>query len=85
MKHEQAAELMGVSRATFARVYESARQKIAQALVETKEIKTVFGNAIQEKGWFKCRQCKIRFTMPEPEQHFSCPLCQDNKIEPIIN
>lgn len=85
MKHEQAAELMGVSRATFARVYQSARQKIAKALVETKEIKTVFGYAILEKGWFKCSQCEIRFSLPEPEQNFCCPLCQDNNIEPIIN
>ena len=39
MNHQQASQLMGVSRATFARVYESARRKIARALVETREIR----------------------------------------------
>ncbi|TFG89828.1 MAG: DUF134 domain-containing protein, partial [Candidatus Atribacteria bacterium] len=29
MNHQEASKLMGVSRATFARIYESARRKIA--------------------------------------------------------
>ena len=42
MHHTEAARLMGISRPTFARIYESARRKIAQALVETREIKAVY-------------------------------------------
>jgi len=37
MNQEEASKLMGVSRATFARVYESARRKIALALVEARD------------------------------------------------
>jgi len=44
LNHFEASVFMGVSRSTFARIYKSARIKIAHALVETREIKTVFGN-----------------------------------------
>ena len=32
--HVEAAKIMGVSRPTYTRIYESARRKVAQALVE---------------------------------------------------
>ena len=38
LNHLEASKLMGISRPTFARIYEAARQKIAKALVETREI-----------------------------------------------
>jgi predicted DNA-binding protein (UPF0251 family) len=64
MNHLEASKLMGVSRATFARIYESARRKIAQALVESKEIRTVYGNAYLDKDWYVCNDCYVRFTIP---------------------
>src|SRR6056297_646536 len=54
LKHEDAAEMMGVSRATFARIYENARRKVAMAMVEIKEIKAVNGNAYFENDWYLC-------------------------------
>ena len=48
MTHLEASKLMGISRATFARIYETGRRKIAKALVEASEIKTVFGIKITE-------------------------------------
>ena len=85
MNHQEASELMGVSRATFARVYESARRKIARAMVETREIKSVFGNAWLDSTWFICNACHSRFTMPPnlPDQY--CPMCKSNHINTIIN
>lgn len=76
MNHDQAAELMGVSRATFARIYETARRKIATALVEVKEIKTVFGNAELDGEWHICNDCHARFTIPENVTQNSCPICK---------
>jgi len=64
MNHQEACQLMGVSRATFARVYESARRKIAKALVETREIKSVYGNAHLDESWYECGKCSARFSMP---------------------
>ncbi len=85
MNHQGASELMGVSRATFARIYESARRKIAHALVESKEIITVFGNAYLEKDWFVCKHCNARFTFPARGTNGHCPMCKSTEIEPLRN
>jgi len=84
LKHNEAAELMGVSRPTFARIYESARRKIAMALVEAKEIKTVFGNAIMDKDWYLCSKCNARFNIPGAMDKGICPACNSKYIE-LIN
>ncbi|MCG8701404.1 MAG: DUF134 domain-containing protein [Bacteroidales bacterium] len=81
MNHLEAAKLMGISRPTFARIYESARRKIAQALVETKEIKTVYGNAWLDKNWYECNECHARFTIPKTISERTCAMC----ASPIIN
>lgn len=80
LNHQEASVLMGISRATFARIYESARRKIAAAFVETKEIKTVYGNAQLDKNWYLCNSCLSRFTIPKTKEH-ACPLCASNDIE----
>lgn len=83
MNHQEASAVMGVSRPTFARIYESARRKIAKALVETKEIKSVYGNAWLKGNWFVCPDCHARFTIPESNAEQVCPLCKSNNIESI--
>lgn len=83
MNHQEAAVLMGVSRPTFARIYKSARQKIAKALVEVCELKTSYGNAWMESGWFKCKQCSGKFTIPITLRAKECPLCKSCQIENI--
>ena len=85
MNHQEASEVMGVSRPTFARIYESARRKVAQALVETREIRSIFGNAKLDKSWFACNGCHARFTMPPNLQGLYCPLCRSDQINPISN
>jgi predicted DNA-binding protein (UPF0251 family) len=85
MNHQEASELMGVSRPTFARIYESARRKIAKALVEAKEIKSVFGNAWMDKNWFLCHSCNARFTIPKTLKKEECPVCSKENIESLNN
>lgn len=80
MSHVEACVLMGVSRPTFARIYESARRKIAQALVGSREIVAVYGNVYFDKYWYKCSQCVARFNFPIPEEDKHCPLCHSNEI-----
>ncbi|MCU4175647.1 DUF134 domain-containing protein [Carboxylicivirga sp. N1Y90] len=82
MNHAEASKLMGVSRATFARIYESARRKIAKALVETSEIKAVYGNAHLDNDWFVCNKCHARFNLPNSTEN-ACPICQSEVIERI--
>ncbi|MFW5657391.1 MAG: DUF134 domain-containing protein [Bacteroidota bacterium] len=85
LHHAAASEYMGVSRPTFARIYESARKKIAKALVETKEIVAVYGNASLDKSWFICNDCHARFTIPGNNKDNVCPLCRSKEIESIKN
>lgn len=83
MNHKEASELMGISRPTFARIYESARRKIAKAFVESKEIKTVYGNAWMDSNWFICLDCNARFTMPKTIKKHACPMCANENIESL--
>ncbi|HYX07145.1 MAG TPA: DUF134 domain-containing protein [Bacteroidales bacterium] len=85
LNHQEASELMGISRPTFARIYESARRKIAEALVDLKEIKTVYGNAWMEKDWFICPDCNARFTIPGTVTTHACPVCTNENIELLNN
>ncbi len=84
MYHVDAAKLMGISRPTFARIYESARKKIAKALVEAKEIKTIYGNALMEKNWYLCLHCHARFTLPKTTGKNACPICSGENIESLM-
>lgn len=83
MNHKEASGLMGVSRATFARIYENARRKIALAFVETKEIRTVYGNTQMDDTWFLCNDCHARFTIPKTMKQDICPICSSGQIESL--
>lgn len=85
MNHQEAALLMGISRPTFARIYEAARRKIAMALVETREIVSVTGNSFTDKSWYSCNSCHARFTLSGKQHNHHCPLCISENIEAIIN
>ncbi len=81
MPHHEACHLMGISRATFARIYESARRKIASAFVEAKTIKTVYGNVYFDENWFRCNDCENAFTIPNPRIKRICPVCRSQSIQ----
>jgi len=83
MNHQEASVLMGISRPTFARIYESARRKIAKALVETRELRTASGNAWMDSSWFHCENCHSRFTIPSTMPEKRCPVCKSENIQTI--
>ena len=83
MNHLEASKLMGVSRPTFARIYESARRKLAHALVETREIRSVFGNAWLDGIWYECYACHARFTIPDKITSHACPVCKSSETKTI--
>ena len=85
LTHHEACKKMDISRATFARIYESARKKIAKAFVETKDIKSVYGHAWLDSNWYHCKKCLNRFTIPQNnELKEICPVCKTEDIE-LIN
>ncbi|NBC83980.1 MAG: DUF134 domain-containing protein [Bacteroidetes bacterium] len=85
MNHETAAKVMGISRPTFARIYESARRKIAKAMVEVKEIRTAYGNALLDKNWYECHGCHARFTIPKTQNKHCCAICSSTDINLLKN
>lgn len=59
LSHEEAGRKMGVSRATFGRIVQQARHRVADALIQGKAIKIEGGNyrLISENRIFKCKAC----------------------------
>lgn len=81
MYQEKAAKKMNISRQTFGNIIESARKKIADALVNAKTIKIEGGEyKIMEKH-FTCYDCKHEWSLPygagRPNE---CPKCQSKNI-----
>lgn len=80
--HDQAAEEMNVSRQTFGRIIESARGKVAQALVEVKALIIEGGDfEMAENRKFECCGCQHTWERPHgtgrPEE---CPECKSTSI-----
>lgn len=80
----EAAKLMGVSRPTFSRIYDSARGKIAKAFIEVTSIVIEGGNINQGEDWLHCTHCHTIFRITDPEkQSNSCPVCGKPDTEKI--
>ena len=59
----ECAKIMQLSRPTFQRVLYSAREKIARALVEGRELCIKGGNYIPQKRAFKCLDCNAAWEL----------------------
>ncbi|PLW95471.1 MAG: DNA-binding protein [Marinilabiliales bacterium] len=81
LNHAEACELMHVSRATFARIYESARRKVAKAFVEGRAILIQGGDFKFEEKWWKCHDCGSVFNSPGRKKQKDCALCSSDYIE----
>lgn len=78
----ESAEKMGVSRPTFARIYESARRKVAQAFVQGKSIVFEGGKVYFDSEWYSCNSCGCWFNQPEKEKEVTvCALCGSSEVE----
>ena len=70
----ESAAIMGVSRPTFTRIYQRAREKIAQAFIEGLRI-IIEGGKVQLDGdWFVCNRCGALFST-ENQSDTHCALC----------
>lgn len=76
MYQQQAAEAMGVSRQTFARVVEIARRKVADALVHGKALRIEGLDPDANGRNFHCPRCKDVWTHASAsETPGACPRC----------
>lgn len=79
LNQEQAAAVMNVSRPTLTRIYEEARQKVASALVEGRDLLIKGGHVSFDQNWFKCNICKANFNFHE-ESDPNCPVCEATDV-----
>ncbi|RCK73359.1 MAG: hypothetical protein IGBAC_0205 [Ignavibacteriae bacterium] len=80
--HEESAERMNISRATFGRIVEKARYKIVDALLNGKAIIIEGGNYKPSDTFeYRCRRChrKWQFTV-ERRKNANCPHCEKENI-----
>lgn len=79
ISHEEAGKRMEVSRATFGRIVQKARQVVADALINGKAIKVEGGNyrIIDTAQTFICPKCRYRWlgSMGRKEP-MNCPKCK---------
>lgn len=77
----EASSFMNVSRPTLTRIYMSAREKIAQAFVEGRNIIIEGGKVSFDSEWYICDSCKCIFNNPSDEEIIEkCPLCGSRDI-----
>lgn len=75
MDHAEAAEEMEISRSTFSRLVEKARQKIAKFLVEGKELFIEGGNVHFRGNIIRCQDCGHMFNINISASVSKCPEC----------
>ncbi|MDX1709383.1 MAG: DUF134 domain-containing protein [Desulfobacterales bacterium] len=84
MSHEAAGRRMGVSRATFGRIIQHARQVVADALINGKAINVGGGNyqIVDQNRMFRCKSCQHVWDEPKGtgRPHY-CPTCQKDDFQ----
>jgi uncharacterized protein len=83
LEQEECAKKMNVSRPTFARILLSARQKIADALLNGKAIRIDGGNYELAKRSFRCgngHEWEVPFEVMIKQPPEVCPTCSTGNI-----
>jgi predicted DNA-binding protein (UPF0251 family) len=87
LEQEEGAELMNVSRPTFQRILASARQKMADALLNGKAIRIEGGNFEMAMSRFRClngHEWEVPFEAMTSTSPQLCPTCNTTSIEPLL-
>ena len=79
LTQEEAAVFMDVSRPTLTRIYEEARNKVATAFVEGRDILFRGGDIYFDKNWFKCNDCQASFNQHDDTKP-ECPVCSSSDV-----
>lgn len=82
LHHAVAGQKMGVSRATFGRILEQARAKVADALLHGKALQFRGGDVVSAEALaYECLPCNAAFEVPEGTRlPPSCPHCAGDKV-----
>jgi predicted DNA-binding protein (UPF0251 family) len=82
LEQEECAEKMAVSRPTFHRVLTSARQKVANALVDGAAIRITGGNFELVQHRLRCRRCGQKWE-DSICRRTVCPKCREGDWQKI--
>jgi uncharacterized protein len=82
INQEKAAEIIGISQPTLHRILNSARGKIANALVDGKILNIKGGDYMTAKMRYKCEKCGFEWYSPGKEYE-KCPDCKSEDIYTI--
>jgi uncharacterized protein len=86
LEQEQGAERMNVSRPTFQRILSSARQKLADALLNGKAVRIEGGNFQLSPRKFRCCQGHewyVPFELAAEDPPEDCPTCKTTDIQAL--
>ena len=86
LEQEEGAQRMNVSRPTFQRVLASARQKVADALLNGKAVRIEGGNFEMAMRRFRCfngHEWDVPFEIMTTEPPEACPSCNTPDILPL--
>lgn len=81
LDHQEASELMNISRPTFTRLIEKARQKVAKVLIEGSELIVEGGNIEFVNNIYQCRRCGNIKKKPMHDQITKCPKCDSDELD----
>ncbi len=81
LNQEECAEKMMVSRQTFQNIIDSARKKIAIALIDGNAIKIGGGNFTTQHCKFICSGCDSTYEIKYENDKKVCPLCGSKEVE----
>lgn len=80
LNQEECAEKMNVSRQTFQNIIDSARKKIATAIIEGKGISISGGNYTRNVCQYKCIACGNIYEIRYEEDRSICPICGSKEV-----
>ena len=83
LDQEQGAHRMHVSRATFQRILDSARRKMAEALIQGKAIRMEGGNFEMAIRRFRCTEKGHEWEVPFGVTEDYCPTCYSTDFHRI--
>jgi len=87
LEQKECAQRMRISRPTFHRILESARKKLADALINGKAIQIEGGNFELPQRRFRCgsdgHEWDVPFEVMAQRLPLSCPRCLSGNTQPI--
>ena len=87
LEQQECAQKMNISRTTFSRILDSARQKIADALLNGKAIRIEGGNFEMAERRFRCisgHEWEVPFETMISAPPELCPKCDTPSIMPLL-